>query len=78
MIKSASWIARLIRNAFAHNPFDPVWIIQAECKNKQYEVPGTISLDTSSIDGKRLLRIHYGGPLAILKLSEFVLREFDK
>ncbi len=70
-IRAASWIARLIRNAFTHNPLDPVWLIYPECDNKSYRVGNIAALDTQSLDGKRLRRMHYGGPLALLKLSEF-------
>lgn len=71
-IKSAAWIARLIRNAFAHNPFDPIWELHTECENKLYQIPGVIELKTQDLDGKRIKREHYGGPIALLKLSEFV------
>lgn len=73
-IKSASWIARLMRNAFAHNPFNPIWILNQECTNKNYVVQGIIELNTRELEGKPLKREHYGGPIAILKLSEFVRR----
>jgi len=71
-IRSASWIARLIRNAFSHNPFYPEWEFYTECLNKKYEVIDVISLDTTGLNGKYVERIHYGGPLALLRLSEYV------
>lgn len=71
-IRSAAWIARLIRNAFSHNPFYPRWEFYSECMNKQYAVSKIISLDTSKLHGKEVDRMHYGGPLALLRLSEYV------
>ena len=71
-IRSASWIARLIRNAFSHNPFYPQWEFYSECMNKQYGVGEIISLNTSGLNGKPVDRMHYGGPLALLQLSEYV------
>ena len=35
-ISSASWIARLIRNAFAHSPFNPTWQTYPECDKKVF------------------------------------------
>jgi hypothetical protein len=72
MLQSAAWIARLIRNSFAHNPFAPQWKTYAECENKHFIVGDLISLNTRGLDGKYVHRRHYGGPLALLKLSEFV------
>jgi hypothetical protein len=39
IVRSASTITRLIRNAFAHNPFAPIWIIDRKAANKQFTVP---------------------------------------
>lgn len=71
-IRCASWIARLIRNAFAHNPFAPVWKTYAECKNQTYNVNDVISLKTTGLNGKPVERLDYGGPLALLRLLDFV------
>jgi hypothetical protein len=70
--RSASQIVRLIRNAFAHNPFAPVWRIPRECENQTYNVNNTIALKTSGLNGKPLERLNYGGPLALLCLLEFI------
>lgn len=72
VISAAAWIARLIRNAFAHNPLYPVWKIDRKCRNKLIEIPGIIRLDTSGREGNCLKRMDYGGPLALLKLSSYV------
>ncbi len=67
-IAAAFQIARLLRNAFAHNPFGPVWEIRDAWKKQAFDVPGVISLDTSGLDAQPVKRKHYGGPLAILRL----------
>ncbi len=74
-IRSAAWISRLIRNAFSHNPFIPTWMTYPECENTIFEVPGIISLNTTGLHGKRVDRMDYGGPLALLKLSQFVRQD---
>jgi hypothetical protein len=69
---SAFETARLIRNAYAHRPADPHWSIDPPCRNKVYEVPGILRLDTSGLQGKRFEWQVYGGPIALYRLSEFV------
>jgi hypothetical protein len=72
-IRDAACIARLIRNAFAHNPFNPQWQIRMEqCKDKVLNVSDIIKLNTYNLDGKAVNRYDYGGPLALLRLSEYV------
>lgn len=71
-LRNAAWIVRLIRNAFAHNPFYPQWQFYNECKNKTYAVKDIISLNTKNINGKIVNRYDYGGPLALLRLSEYI------
>jgi hypothetical protein len=71
-LQSAAWIARLIRNAFAHDPFSPIWLTYPECDNRVFEVKGVIRLCTNGLNGKQVAREDYGGPLALLRLSEFV------
>lgn len=72
-IRNASCIARLIRNAFAHNPLSPVWKIHRQFKNKTFAIPGVIEIDTSRLaNGQAVVRMHYGSPLALLRFSEFV------
>lgn len=72
VIFAAAWIARLIRNAFAHNPLYPVWKIDRKCRNKLIEIPDIIRLNTREREGTSLKRMDYGGPLALLKLSSYV------
>jgi hypothetical protein len=70
---NCSWrISHLIRNAFAHDPFAPIWMISSRDRDRVYQVRNIISLDTSGLDGKPVLREHYGGPLALLKLVQYV------
>jgi hypothetical protein len=65
--RSAAWIARLLRNAFAHDPLRPIWQTYPECDDAFYEVAGIIALRTAGLDGKRVesgyvgwVRIVYG------------------
>lgn len=60
--------SRLIRNAFAHGMLRPVW----DCKDRVYEIPGVFKLDTTGLHGKVFDWPHYGGHLAIWRLSQWV------
>lgn len=71
-IRGAYQIARLIRNAFAHAPFNPVWSIDPKCRNKVFEVTDILKLDTTNLDGVPFDWRHYGGLLALLKLCHYV------
>ncbi|MBL8227235.1 MAG: hypothetical protein JNL98_02105 [Bryobacterales bacterium] len=71
-VRAAYQIARLIRNAFAHAPFSPIWSIDPDCRNMQFEIEGIIRLDTTDLDGKAFDWHHYGGPLALCRLAQFV------
>lgn len=73
-IVSAYQISRLIRNAFAHCPFAPIWRIDPDCRSSRFEVPDVMQLDCDGLDGKPFDWHHYGGPLALLRLSQFVRR----
>jgi hypothetical protein len=68
-------IARMVRNAFAHNPFNPAWRIDADCVGRVFELPGRITLDCTDIDGKPFDWRHYGGPLALLELARYVRKD---
>ena len=61
-VASAFQISRLIRNAFAHNPFHPVWEVRDKWRNRRFVVPDVITLDTSGLDGIPVRYKHYGGP----------------
>jgi hypothetical protein len=71
-VRSAYQISRLIRNAFAHAPFDPVWSIDPDCRDRVFAVRDIIKLDTTGLHDQRFDWRHYGGPLALLRLSQFV------
>lgn len=72
-IKSTCCIARLIRNAFAHDPFHPAWLIPPQMRNQIFRVEKiNMELNTTNLEGKIVKRSHYGGPLALLYLSRFV------
>jgi hypothetical protein len=77
-VRSAYQISRLVRNAFAHAPFDPIWSIDPDCRERVFSVRDLISLDTTGIHNQRFNWRHYGGPLALLRLSQFVRTEILK
>lgn len=77
-IQSAYQISRLIRNAFAHNPFQPVWSVDPDCRNRKFEVRDIASLDTTNLQGVVFDWRHYGGPLAMLRLCRYVRFEILK
>lgn len=71
-IQNISQVVRLLRNAFAHDPLNPVWDISNSAKDKEFDIPDILTLKTHNLHGKRLDRYHYGGPLALLKLIQHV------
>jgi hypothetical protein len=76
-LANTSIVVRQIRNAFAHNPLYPTWEIrQPQAKNKIINIGSMLTVDFERIDGKKVEREHYGGPLAILELSKFVRGKF--
>ena len=74
-IVAAYQISRMVRNAFAHKLFNPIWHIDADCRDQQFEVPDVIRLDTTGLDSTPFDWRQYGGPLALLRLSNFVRKE---
>lgn len=77
-VRCAYQISRLIRNAFAHAPFHPVWSIDPDCRDQTFTVRDIVKLDTTGLHGQPFDWRHYGGPLAILRLSEFVRKKILK
>lgn len=71
-VRSAYQISRLIRNAFTHRPFCPVWSIDPDCSDQVFEVRDIIKLNTKGLNGTPFDWRHYGGPLALLRLSQFI------
>lgn len=74
-VVSAYQIARTIRNAFAHSPFNPIWRIDRDCRSSCFAIPDVMELDCTDLDCKPFDWRHYGGPLALLRLSQFVRRD---
>jgi hypothetical protein len=71
-VATAYHIARLIRNAFAHTPFAPTWMIHPELRNRIFVIDGVIELRTSGLHGTVIDWRHYGGPLALFRLCRYV------
>lgn len=71
-VAAAYQISRLIRNAYAHAPFTPKWMIQSPLQNQVFEIPDIFRLDTTNLNEKLLDWRHYGGPLALYCLSRYV------
>jgi hypothetical protein len=71
-IRSAFQISRLIRNAFSHGPISPIWSIESIYEGQTFSVSNIITLDTTGLNGKPFDWTHYGGPLALLRLYQFV------
>lgn len=71
-VRASYQISRFIRNAFAHSPFSPIWSIDADCQGQVFEVQGIVRFDTTALNGTPFDWRHYGGPLALFRLSRFV------
>lgn len=74
-VRAAYQVARLIRNAFAHAPFDPTWSIDPDCRDTIFSVPDVVTLDTKGLHGTAFDWRHYGGPLALFRLYRFTRTE---
>jgi hypothetical protein len=71
-IRDGACIVRLIRNAYAHDPLSPTWLkIPSSWRNQTFKVDGIIALDTKSLEGKKLERLDYGGPISLLRLLQY-------
>lgn len=77
-VRAAYQITRMIRNAFAHAPWSPTWNIDKDCRDRVFEVPDIITLNTTNLDGTPFDWHHYGGPLALFRLCRFVRVEILK
>jgi len=71
-VVAAYQIARMIRNAFAHSPIKPIWRIKGYCRDKEFIVDNVIALNTRGLDQQPFDWRHYGGLLALFKLSKYV------
>ena len=74
-VVAAYQIARLVRNAFAHAPFVPVWRIDSDCHDRVFRLASLITLNTAGLDGQPFDWRQYGGPLALLSLATFVAED---
>jgi hypothetical protein len=71
-IQNGARIVRLIRNAYAHDPLSPTWLkIPSSWRNQVYNVDEIISLNTNNLEGKKLERMDYGGPISLLRLLQY-------
>jgi hypothetical protein len=77
-VLSAYQIGRMIRNSFTHEPISPIWSIDEDCRDKVFEIPGVISLNTRGLNGTSFDWRHYGGPLALFRLCRYVRHEILK
>ena len=74
--QAISQVVRLIRNAFAHDPFVPTWDISPSARNKEYVIPGVLTFKTHGLHGNRVLwkrdekGKEYGGQIALLRLLQ--------
>jgi hypothetical protein len=71
-VAGAYQIARQIRNAFAHSPFAPTWMIDQGLRDKVFAVRDIIELKTAGLHGTAFDWRHYGGLLALYRLCRFV------
>jgi len=71
-LAGAYQIARQIRNAFAHSPFAPTWMIDQGLRDKVFSVRDIIELKTAGLHGTPFDWRHYGGLLALYRLCRFV------
>jgi len=73
-------IVRALRNAFAHGPMNPVWKFSdpKEKAGTLFQIAGVLSLDTTNKDGKPVQIMDFGGPIALLRLSEHIRRKVSQ
>jgi hypothetical protein len=70
-VATAYHISRLIRNAYAHAPFAPQWMINRHIQDTTFTIPDVIELNTRGLHGNGFDWRHYGGLLALYKLCRF-------
>jgi hypothetical protein len=71
-VATAYHVSGLIRNAYSHAPFAPVWKIQPDLQNKVFTIADVFELRTTGLEGRPFDWRHYGGPLALFHLCRFV------
>ncbi|WP_339910394.1 hypothetical protein [Symmachiella dynata] len=50
-VATAYHISRLVRNAYAHAPFAPQWMISEHIQGAKFSIPNVIELHTLGLDG---------------------------
>jgi hypothetical protein len=65
-IKIAARIARILRNAYTHNPFFPKWNCTNQNHIGKFVIPNVIAIDTTVVNGLDVEWQHYGGLLSLL------------
>jgi len=76
-VRSIFQVVRYIRHAFAHDPFNPKWRIDTADRNQVYAVSNILTLKTHALHGKRVNRLDYGGPLALLRLLQYTRKKLE-
>lgn len=71
-LRDATTIVRLVRNAFAHNPFEPTWDMEPKYRDRVFEVPGIIRIDIHGKQGTVMVNRHLGGRSALLRLAQWL------
>jgi len=77
-IRSACWIARIIRNSFAHDPFTPTWLIDRKCRDEKLIVNNIIEIKPRELRGRPVKRMDYGGPISILRFLEWTTQLIER
>jgi len=74
LIRNASVIVWIIRNAVAHDILEPRWKIDNPAlQNQRFVIADVLEFDTTGLNGKLVRRVDFGGPLALFRLSEKLL-----
>ena len=71
-IRVACQLARILRDSFDTNPFQPTWKFPPEWAWRKLGIKDVISLDGKALNRRPVRRRDYGGLLSLLRLLEFV------
>lgn len=70
-VATAYHVSRLIRNAYAHAPFAPRWMINTAIRSTVFNIPNVIEFNTDGLHGTNFDWRHYGGLLGLYNLCRF-------
>jgi len=70
-VATAYHISRLIRNAYAHAPFAPRWMINSGIRDTVFSIPDVIELRARDLHDTEFDWRHYGGLLGLYQLCRF-------